>query len=262
MTFVEISLLAIIQGLTEFLPVSSSGHLLAARYLLGISDIDGTAFDTFLHFGTLLAVLVYYRETWWRLLMGIIKRGPDSSEQRQLFASLCIATVPAAVIGYLFQDQIVQFFRSPKLLVLFFLFTAFVLFWFDRRPETKKVLNQIKFRDAFRIGLWQLLALFPGVSRSGMTIAGGRFQGLSRQQAATFSFLLSAPIIAGASLSSIPTLFNGHNFAIWQLLMGGAISFAVGLIAIYLLLKYVERISFRPFAIYLLFLAVALFMWL
>ena len=261
MTFFHVVFLAAVQGITEFLPVSSSGHLLAARFLFGISDVDGTAFDAFLHIGTLLAVLVYYWQTWMAMLVSMWRRSPEDDSQRALLFKLGVATVPAALVGYLFQDVIGQYFRSPQLLAIALLLTAFLLWWFDRESNRSLTVENATYGKSLYIGLWQTIALIPGISRSGMTIAAGRSLGLSRQQAANFSFLLSAPIIAGASLTSIPTLQQGGEFPYLQLILGGAISFIVGLAAIYTLLKVVEKISFRPFAIYLVALAMVILIW-
>lgn len=242
-TLTEVFVLALVQGLTEFLPVSSSGHLLVVRLFFGISDIDGTVLDAFLHLGTLAAVLVYYRRVWLTM-------------QRHLVGALLIATVPAALSGYFLQDTIDALLRGPRVLAVSFLFTALVLWWFDRVPTTQHSdKERVSFADALTLGLAQILALVPAVSRSGITIAAGLARGLGRQQATTFSFLMSVPIIAGASLSSLKTLVENGSFSGQLLLVGTVVSFVSGLLAIYLLLRLIERMSFRPFVIYLIGLA-------
>ncbi len=257
--------LGVIQGLTEFLPVSSSGHLVAARVLLGIPDISGNSFDAFLHLGTLLSVLVYYAKVWVGMLRSVVVRDKESRDKRQLAAKLAAATIPAAVVGYMAQSNADQW-RSPMVVALGLLFTAGVLLM------TEKMSGYLKFRaikldegpveskragwrDAIVIGLAQTLALVPGVSRSGMTIAAGQLRGLSRKQAVDFSFLLSAPIIAGAGLFSLSSLVMLGEWKADELAVGFIASFVTGWLAIWLLLKMVQRWSLVPFAIYLVILA-------
>ena len=230
MSLSEVIILGLVQGLTEFLPVSSSGHLVAVRVLINLSDIEGNAVDAFLHLGTLLAVLVYYRRGWGGVGRSVIKNDEEGKDKGELAAKLALATVPAAVVGYLFQDQVAGYFRDPSSVAASFL-------------------------DAVMIGLAQVIALLPGVSRSGMTIAAGRWRGLGRKQATNFSFLMSAPIIAGASLTSLASLLNAGALSWGQMALGLLVSFCAGLTAIFLLLKVVERISLRPFAIYLVVIA-------
>src|SRR3989344_5458727 len=205
MSWWEVVILAVVQGLTEFLPVSSSGHLLAARFLFGISDASGTSFDAFLHLGTLLAVFVYFWRVWWGIARALVRDDAEARDKRELVAKLAVATVPAAIVGYLFQDGYAVDFRTPGVLAAALAFTATVLWSSDRawQAQREKTIDRADFRDAMVIGLMQMVALLPGVSRSGMTIAAGRWRGLTRLQAARFSFLLSAPIIAGAGLASL-----------------------------------------------------------
>jgi len=243
--------LAFVQGATEFLPVSSSGHLLLARLLLQLPDVQGLAFDAFLHLGTLGAVLAYYWRTWARL-------------SRDLAYKLVIATIPGALAGYFLEDLVEQSLRGPRLLALSFLITALVLWWFDLpavappagRAKAGRTIETLTLRDAFITGLWQIAALVPAISRSGVTIAAGRARGLTRTEATTWSFLMSAPIIAGASLHGLWELMQGGSFSGELLAIGTLVSFISGLAAIYLLMRYIERISFKPFAIYLVCLAV------
>lgn len=247
--------LAVIQGLTEFLPISSSGHLLAARLLFGISDTNGVALDTWLHLGTLGAVLFYFRSVWWGIGRSLFSDDPASRDKRELAGKLALATVPAALVGYLFQDEVVRIFRTPTWLVVSLMMTAAVLWLADRRPSQNNQLARASWHDAWLIGLAQVFALLPGVSRSGVTMAAGRWRGMSRRQAASFSFLLSAPIIAGAGLASVGSLFETDFFSLQLLLIAWLASFISGLVAIYLLLRFVERVSLLPFALYLIGLA-------
>lgn len=271
MSLDEVIILALVQGLTEFLPVSSSGHLLAARLLFGWTDTEGTAFDAFLHLGTLAAVLIYYRRVWWGIGRGLLVVDHEGQDKRELVAKLAVATVPGAVVGYFFQSEISAWLQGRVLLAVSFFITAGALYWFDVaqfkignqptqpkptiQPEKPHPNGRASFRDAIYIGLAQAVALVPGISRSGMTIAAGRWRGLSRKQAVNFSFLLSAPIIAGASLSSLAGLLINGSVSSSQLLVGFIVSFISGLAAMSLLLKIVEKMSFLPFVIYLAGLA-------
>ncbi|MEX1997398.1 MAG: undecaprenyl-diphosphate phosphatase [Candidatus Andersenbacteria bacterium] len=256
MELLDIVILGVIQGLTEFLPISSKGHLLAARLLFGIDDSGGLAFDAFLHLGTLAAVLLYYRRVWWGMMRGLVVRDTEGRDKRELLAKLLVATVPAAAVGYWFEDVIAVSLRNEHFLSLGFLFTALALWLFDdHSPGSTLTRPRASFKDALFIGAAQVLALLPGVSRSGMTMAAGRARGLTRTQAATFSFLLSAPIIAGAGLASLSKLTHLVDFTPLQLAIGFGVSFLSGLAAIFMLLKIVERYSFKPFVGYLVIIA-------
>jgi len=255
MSLGEIIVLGLVQGLTEFLPVSSSGHLVAARVLGGIEDIEGNAFDAFLHLGTLLAVLVYYRQVWWGIIRGIVGNDDEGRDKRELAAKLALATVPAAIAGYLWQDFVVQTLRSSISVAVGLVVTAVSLAAIDWLVKRESTIARASFFDAVLIGLVQVLALVPGVSRSGITMAAGRARGLSRRQAVSFSFLLSAPIIAGAGLASAGAIVTGGVFSLSQLVLGFGVSFLSGLAAIYLLLKVVDKVAFWPFVVYLFVLA-------
>lgn len=258
MTLGEVAILGLVQGLTEFLPVSSSGHLVAVRVLFGLSDIEGNAVDAFLHLGTLLAVLIFYWKVWRGLIRSLVVNDDEGRDKRELAAKLALATVPAAIVGYLFQDQVANLFRAPTWVAVNLAVTAVVLLAMEGVARGRISIRRASFLDAIMIGLAQVIALLPGVSRSGMTIAAGRWRGLSRKQAVNFSFLMSAPIIAGASLTSLASLADGGVLSLGQMVLGLLVSFAAGLAAIYLLLKVVEKISLRPFAVYLVVLAATL----
>lgn len=255
MTLFDVAILGTIQGLTEFLPVSSKGHLLAARYLFGIDDTGGLAFDAFLHLGTLVAVIVYYWPVWVGMLRAVFRNDAAGSDKRELFAKLCIATIPAATLGFVFEDWLVGYLRNPHLLVAGLLFTAGILAFFDHYARKQAAIARAGYKDALLIGFAQVLALLPGVSRSGMTMAAGRARGLSREQAATFSFLMSAPIVAGTGLHSLSSLLHLASLPPAYLLTGFITSCVCGLFAIDVLLRIVKRTSYTPFIIYLLVMA-------
>ncbi len=247
--------MAAVQGLTEFLPVSSSGHLIIARLLFNISDVQGTFFDAFLHLGTLLAVLVYFRRTWRAILQGIFVRSGAAAGQRQMAVALVAGTIPGGIAGFFLADVISRVWRSAADVALGLAVTAAVLLSADYVARKNQPGRAVVLQDAWYIGLAQAVALLPGISRSGITMAAGCWRGLSRRQAAEFSFLLSAPIIAGAGLSSLGSVTANGAYAASQLAVALFVSFCTGWLAIDWLLKIVTRFTFLPFAVYLLVLA-------
>lgn len=251
MTTEAVVALALVQGLTEFLPVSSSGHLLLVRYLWPAVGQPDQAFDAFLHLGTLLAVLVYYWPVWRGIVRGLVVTDVDGRDKRDLLFKLVVATFPAAVIGYLYQEQIGHLFASPVALAISFLFTAACLGVADWYGATRTTKLRAGRQDAFVIGFAQAVALVPGISRSAVTIAAGRARGLSREQAVTFSFLMSAPIIAGAGLVSLIQLLTTHPVSFEHLAVGLLVAFLSGYTAIGLLVRTIKRMSLMPFVIYL-----------
>lgn len=255
MEIVDVAILGVIQGVTEFLPVSSSGHLVLGRLLFGIPDLEGTATDAFLHLGTLLAVLMYYWRVWWGILRGLFVRDAEGNDKRQLLGKLVLATIPAGVVGYFLADMVDQAFRGPKTVAGGFIITGVVFLAAEAVSRRRVRLPRAGWVEAVVIGLSQVLALIPGVSRSGTTIAAGQGQGLSRSQAAHFSFLMSVPIIAGAGLGTLPALLSSHAHSPAALLLGFLVSFLAGLAAIHALVRLTRRISFIPFALYLFVVA-------
>ncbi|MEX1112566.1 MAG: undecaprenyl-diphosphate phosphatase [Candidatus Andersenbacteria bacterium] len=256
MEFIDIIILGLVQGLTEFLPVSSSGHLIIAREVFGISDMSGNAVDAFLHLGTLCAVLVYYWSTWRSLLRGMLSS--DGKREKEMVGKLALATVPAAVMGYLLVDWVDSIFRNPLYVALALLVTAAALLLADRYGRDDNAKSEPSYKDALYIGLAQIMALLPGISRSGMTMAAGRGRGLSRPQAARFSFLMSAPIIAGAGLASTAGLFTTGQIPLLELGAGFLAAFLTGLLAIYSIFKILEKSSFVPFVMYLVAVSILL----
>lgn len=248
MDSVRAVVLGVVQGLTEFLPVSSSGHLILTRALFGWAD-EGLAFDAALHLGTLLAVVVAFRSTWAAILRG---------RARHLLASLAIGTVPGALAGIVGEAFVATRFRGLREVGAAFLVTAVVLWLADRvsRRRTEPVpadsLAPVAPSAALWIGLAQAVALLPGISRSGSTIAAGLFAGLPRRQAVEFSFLLAAPITAGASLAGLRELALLAPAAILPAIAGLLMAFVAGLVAIKVFLQSLRRRSFRPYVIYLL----------
>jgi undecaprenyl-diphosphatase len=243
--------LGIVQGLTEFLPVSSSAHLVLIPWMLNWDD-PGLAFDVALHLGTLLALLIFYWREW--LDMGLSLLPGGSPVPRRMLFLLIVASVPGAIIGVLLEKQAETIFRSPVLIAATLATLGVILWVADAYGSEKRKIDDLSFLDAILIGLSQALAIIPGVSRSGGTITTARILGLERADAANFSFLMATPIIAGAGLLEARKLFHSGMGA--QLGWGFAASAIFGLMAIAGLLSFVRNNTYRPFAIYRIALAV------
>ncbi len=262
MSFLEILLLAVIQGLTEFLPVSSSGHLVVANALLEALGKEPTKdlieVSIALHLGTLASVFVYYRQEIARLL------GAD----RRVLLLLIIGTIPAAIVGVGIKKRLSDsmsdvVLNNVLLSGLMFFVTAAILVWAMRRPIGERTYARLSWRQVLAIGAAQALAILPGVSRSGSTIAAGLGVGLDREQASTFAFLLAIPAILGAGfLETLDILEKGSTgTSLGLLAIGFAIAFAVGLVALWLLIRWVKRGRLALFAWYLVPLGVAVVAW-
>ncbi|MDO8512526.1 MAG: undecaprenyl-diphosphate phosphatase [bacterium] len=247
--------LGIVQGLTEFLPISSDGHLVLVRHLLHWND-EGVLFDATLHLGTFFAVLYFYRATWWRLVKTIFRRGTRNDEI--LLGLLILATIPGALLGFFAKDLLEVYFRGLVITGFGFLFTAVMLYFADKNLANKRKVRsgRLTVPQTIGVGLLQAVALLPGVSRSGSTIAGGVFSNLSREKAVEFSFLMAMPITGGAGFLALLKDFGGGGGAFWPLFVGFVVSFLVGLWAIKFLIRYVAtKDSFKPFIVYLMVVA-------
>ncbi|WP_281300995.1 MULTISPECIES: undecaprenyl-diphosphate phosphatase [unclassified Iodidimonas] len=249
--------LAIIQGITEFLPISSSAHLILAPVLTGQSD-QGQAIDVAMHFGTLLAVMLYFRADVARLFRGLFdslrgSKTPDARLTQQIIA----ATVPVVIAGFLLKDSIAGDWRSPVLIMVTTALFGVVLGLADRRADQAKgEMADLRWRHVLIIGLAQALALVPGVSRSGITMTAALFLGQKRPDAARFSLLLSIPTIAAAGLLAGYDLVQSGNAALQSdALIAGVLAFFSALLAIAGLMAWLRRASFMPFVLYRLFLA-------
>jgi undecaprenyl-diphosphatase len=257
MTVFQALVLGIVQGLGEFLPISSSAHLVLTPWAFGWPD-PGLAFDVALHVGTLVAVLWYFRAEWVRLARSAIdllrtRRADTEEKQRVLF--IVIATIPAAIAGLLLEDYAESTFRSPTLVAMTLIVMGIVLWAADRYAPQDRPLGQMRARDALLIGIAQIFALVPGVSRSGSTMTAARGLRFDRQSAAVFSFLMSMPITAAAAVLKTPTLLRGDNRT--TLIVGIVASAVSGWLAIAVLLRYVARHSYGLFALYRLVLGAA-----
>ena len=251
MTVFQAVILGLVQGLAEFLPISSSAHLVLTPWVFGWSD-PGLSFDVALHVGTLIAVLWYFRAEWVKLTQSAIAllrtRRADTEEKRR-FLYLVVATIPAAAGGVLLEEYAETTFRSPALMAVTLMVMGVVLWAVDRYPARDRPLATLRLRDAVLIGLAQVLALVPGVSRSGSTMTAGRALRLDRQSAAVFSFLMSMPVTAAAALLKVPDLLRTEG--ITPTLMVGVLSAGISSwLAIAVLLRYVSRHSFGVFAVY------------
>jgi undecaprenyl-diphosphatase len=252
--------LGILQGLGEFLPISSSGHLIVVPWLMGWPD-SGLAFDVALHLGTLAAVGFAFWRDWVRLigagLRSLAAGRPFGDPDARLLWYLALATIPGAVVGKLLDEWAETVFRSPGLVALMMALMGLVLWAADRRANRSGG-EVVSLRDAVLIGLAQALAIVPGTSRSGATISMALFLGHRREAAARFSFLLALPITLGAALVKVPILF--HSAADTGPVVAGMLAAAVsGFAAIRLLLAYVRARDFKPFVYYRF--AFALLVW-
>ncbi|HMM22489.1 MAG TPA: undecaprenyl-diphosphate phosphatase [Selenomonadales bacterium] len=252
--------LGIVQGIGEFLPISSSAHLIITRWLFDwdpvINQAGGNidiALDVALHVGTLFAVLIYFFQDWLQLLTNGLSTGIKTQEGK-MFWYLVVATLPGGVAGLALESVIEHFIRSQILIIAVGLAVmGIVLYYVDKKAAQIVSFEKITFTQAILIGFAQALALIPGVSRSGITMTVGRLLGFSREAAAKFSFLLATPIIAGAALKNTPDII--HNIANPLFLAGTITSAIVGLISISFLLKYLQRHNFAIFAVYRLVLS-------
>jgi len=258
-TVFQAIVIGIVQGLTEFLPVSSSAHLILVPRVLGWNDgfILSPTFDVTLHLGTLVALLAYFWRDLWRYLLAFLlvlrDRRVGADPDRRMAMLLLASVIPGALFGVLLEDFVDTFFREQLLVVCALLVVgAAILFVAERAARHTREMTDLRMTDALGIGLAQALALFPGISRSGITISAGLFMGLKREAAARFSFLMSAPIIAGAGLWKLRELASGGAGAFDPLvLVAGLIAAAVsGLIAIWFLLAYLRRASTDIFGLY------------
>lgn len=261
MDFLQILILALVQGVTEFLPVSSSAHLILVPILTGWQD-QGLAFDVAVHVGTLAAVVLYFRRELSKMtfswLGSVTGRGMDADAK--LAWAVLLGTIPVGLCGLLFKDLIEEHLRHPYVLATTTLLFALLLWWADARTRGERDEYSIGWLDILFIGLAQALALIPGTSRSGATMTAALFLGLSRQAAARFSFLLSIPVIVLAGgLSTLDYLETASIDDMQPLMLGALLSGVSAYFCIHYFLKLLEKIGMMPFVIYRIVLAVFLF---
>jgi len=247
----EALVLGVIQGLAEWLPISSSGHLVIAQELLGLASGENLLFDLFLHLGTMLAVIVFFRKELWKIVLAMLtpktRRGPQEEALRMLGLMILVAIIPISVVGVLLSSAMEDVFTITFVGVALIV-NAAILVAAERRgmSGTRK---SAKFVDALTVGVFQAVAILPGISRSGATISGGLFRGLERETAATFSFLVSVPTLVGAFSYGIVTL-EKYDTDWLMVVIGTATAFVMGLVSIEYLLKAVRSGRLWVFAAY------------
>lgn len=261
MDFLQILVLALVQGLTEFLPVSSSAHLILVPILTGWED-QGLAFDVAVHVGTLCAVVLYFRSEISKMFVSWVASvtGRGFDRDAKLAWAVLFGTIPVGLVGLFFKDFIELHLRSPEVLATATLVFAFMLWWADAKSRGERDEYSIKWMDVLFIGLAQALALIPGTSRSGATMTAGLFLGLSRKASARFSFLLSIPVIVLAGgLETLDYLKEANIDDMQPLMLGALLSGVSAYFCIHYFLKLLEKIGMLPFVIYRIILAIFLF---
>ncbi len=255
----QAAVLGTLQGLAEFLPISSSAHLSLAPWAFRWPE-PGLSFDVALHLGTLVALAAFFRVEWVALTRAAVsvlgkRRAETISEKRVVF--LVIATIPAAIFGLLLEKQAETIFRTPVLTATALIVMGALLWWTDHTAPAKRPLAGMTWKQALLIGFAQVFALIPGVSRSGSTITAARALGFDRQSAAVFSFLMSMPVIAAAAVLKVPKLLAGGINAVVVI---GVVTAAVSSwLAIAMLLRFIQRYGFGVFAIYRFVLGAAIY---
>lgn len=250
MTVLQAVILGIIQGITEFLPVSSSGHLVLLQTVFGINE-PGILFDVILHIGTLIPVLIIF----WKDIAGLIKK-----PFQKMSYLLVLATLPTVVAALLFGDQIDVLFSGAQYLAIGFFVTAIVLMYADRASNGHKKVENISYFDALCVGIMQALAVIPGISRSGSTIAGGLFRNFSRESAARFSFLLSIPAIVGATVLQVRNIVTGRvileELSLLPTIFGFVASMLAGYLSIRFMLEIIKKSKLSWFSYYTIVLGI------
>jgi len=251
--------LGIVQGLSEFLPISSSGHLIVTRALFHWSFTDNLTFDVALHVGTTIAVLVYFWREWLMMARALLRWVSGDREPRvtepydvHILGLIVLGSIPVGILGLLFEKKFEDWIRDPVVVGAMLFAFAFVLLTADRLDRATKSLSDATWRDALFIGCAQAMALVPGVSRSGATISAGLFRNFKRQDAARYSFLLSTPAIGGAAVLKFSEAARNGTLTdnLDQMVVGAAAAAIVGFISIAFLMRLVQTRSFMPFVIY------------
>ncbi|MEA2535836.1 MAG: undecaprenyl-diphosphatase [Chloroflexota bacterium] len=262
--YVQALVMGIVQGLTEFLPISSSGHLIVVPYLLGWNDpfITSLAFSVMLHMGTLVALLAYFWHDWLVLvpagLAAVRDRSFAGDPDRRLAWLIAVTTIPAVIVGPILNDRLEAAVRLAGIVAVTLVIGGAILWLADRLGRQDREASELGFVQALAIGVAQAVALIPGISRSGISISAGLFLGLTRESAARFSFLMATPITAAAGAYEILQLVRGQTgagFAIGPMVVGMLAALISGLAAIHLLLRYLRTNSLTIFVVYRFVLA-------
>ncbi|MEO1167446.1 MAG: undecaprenyl-diphosphate phosphatase [Pseudomonadota bacterium] len=260
MTFLQMLITAIVQGVTEFLPISSSGHLILTPVFLGAED-QGPLIDVAVHVGSLLAIIVYFfRDAWGLVRGGFSTVGiGEAPDQRRLFWWIVIGTIPAVAFGFFLQSQgYLDSFRSTDLVAVNLIAYGILLGLADRFGRQEKVYEDMSLRDAIVVGLAQALALIPGTSRSGVTMTAARFLGYKRVEAARFSFLLSIPAVAGAGVLIVPEIMEVGGELVTEALITGTLTFFAALATMHFLMRFLRKASMMIFVVYRVLLGIVL----
>jgi undecaprenyl-diphosphatase len=265
METLQIFILSLVQGITEFLPISSSAHLILMPHLLGFSD-QGLAFDVAVHIGSLLAVITYFRRELKIMAeeflhsLGAPERATENSRMIWL---LLLGTLPIVVVGGLLKAAVETDLRSAAVIATTTIVFGLLLFWADIRGRKERSEFSLSWKDAFVIGLLQALAIIPGTSRSGITITAGLLLGLTREAASRFSFLLAIPtILLSGGLVTLDLLRSSHPVQWSELLLGASLSFIAAYLCIHFFLRLIEKSGMLPFVIYRLILGAVIFIFL
>lgn len=264
MSIIEIIVLALIQGLTEFLPISSSAHLILPSQILGWED-QGLAFDVAVHVGTLIAVVIYFRKEVINILSAWFKSfgAQGTNDDSKLGWWIILGTVPAAILGLLLKDYVELYLRSAWVIAITTIVFGLLLWYADAKGKQIKTIYQLNWKIALFIGLAQAVAMIPGTSRSGITITAGLLLGMNKQSAARFSFLLAIPIISMMGLYYTAELALSDHVVDWTaLILGVLLSFLSAYVCIYMFLRIIERMGMMPFVIYRLLLGIGLILFL
>lgn len=259
MDYFQSVFLALVQGLTEFLPISSSAHLILPAKIFGWDD-QGLAFDVAVHVGTLAAVIIYFRKDVLSLLHGLILHGKgERTEDGRIALLLILATIPATLLGFLGKDIVAGAARSTLVIAVTTITFGLLLWYADRTSSLQRKFDSLNYKDAIKVGLAQAVALIPGTSRSGITMTMLLLLGFDRQTAAKFSFLLSIPIITLAGIYlSYQLIVSSIQIDIIELFIGILVSFVSAYLCIHYFLKVIEKIGMLPFVVYRLCLGVVL----
>jgi len=260
MTALQAIILAIVQGITELFPISSLGHAVILPKLLGWkvdqASEDFLPFLVVMHLGTAVALLLYFWRDWFDFLMAVVfRRGPRAAQESRLFWRVVVATIPAVILGAGLEHILRKGFGAPKIAAAFLIANGIMLFVADRwRGRSERSIDQLRWGDALVIGLWQCLALIPGFSRSGATMAGGYLAGLKHEDAARFSFLTATPVILGATVLEAPKLLHHHSSLGSVAILAGVVAGVVAFASVWALMRWFraheEKGGFTPFAVY------------
>ncbi len=252
-------ILGFVQGITEFLPISSTGHLILARSVLGVEGGNALAFDAVLHLATVGAVVVYFFDELFVLVQTVLRkfgRLPVNEKDLVMVKAILVGTIPAGILGFLLESPMETIFRSPLLVALVLVLGSLLFMYAEYRYQNSFPSGEVDVKTGFKIGLFQSLALIPGMSRSGASIAGGMLLGLTRSEATRFAFFLAIPIISGAGAKKMLDLISSDVSIQWfPVIVGALTAFIVGLMAIHFMITFLKKHSLWPFIWYRIILA-------